>query len=62
VVTIADRGPYVGQRIIDLSRAAARELDFIKDGKTSVIVEVVEPAEGYSISDSVATDRIVTNY
>ncbi len=62
VVTIADRGPYVGRRIIDLSRAAARELDFIRDGKTNVIVEVVQPAEGYSISDSVATDRIVTNY
>lgn len=62
VVTIADRGPYVGKRIIDVSRSAARELNFIKDGKTTVKVEVIEPAAGYSISDSVAADRIVTNY
>lgn len=54
VVEITDRGPYVGDRIIDLSRAAAKELDFIKEGKTDVEIEVVEPAEGYSISDSVS--------
>lgn len=54
VVEITDRGPYAHNRIIDLSRAAAKELDFIQEGKTDVEIEVVEPAEGYSVSDSVS--------
>ena len=32
-VTINDRGPFVPERIIDLSRAAARKLGFIDSGK-----------------------------
>ena len=40
-VTINDRGPYVGGRIIDLSRAAARVLDMIKAGIANVRVELL---------------------
>jgi rare lipoprotein A len=36
VVRINDRGPYGRGRIIDLSRAAARELDMIRSGTTPV--------------------------
>jgi rare lipoprotein A len=39
-VEINDRGPYVAERIIDLSRAAARELGMLEDGLTRVRVEV----------------------
>src|ERR1700736_1738168 len=39
VVRIIDRGPYGRGRIIDLSRAAARELDMIRAGTTRVSVE-----------------------
>jgi rare lipoprotein A len=35
-VTINDRGPFVGKRIIDLSKAAASELGFRNRGVTSV--------------------------
>jgi rare lipoprotein A len=35
-VTINDRGPFVGSRIIDLSKAAATELGFRNRGTTSV--------------------------
>lgn len=35
-VTINDRGPFVGGRIIDLSKAAATELGFRNRGTTSV--------------------------
>ena len=35
-VRINDRGPYVGDRAIDLSRAAARKLDMEEDGTTQV--------------------------
>lgn len=41
-VRINDRGPFVEGRIIDLSRAAARELDFIEAGVVPVRVEIVE--------------------
>ncbi len=51
-VEILDRGPHVRGRIIDLSRAAAQRLGFVGDGLTDVKIEVVAPAEGYSVSDS----------
>jgi peptidoglycan lytic transglycosylase len=38
-VRINDRGPYVGDRAIDLSRAAAKELGMEKDGTTQVKIE-----------------------
>ena len=40
-VRINDRGPYVGNRIIDLSRAAAEEIDMIGPGVTAVQLTVV---------------------
>ncbi len=40
-VTVNDRGPLSHNRIIDLSYAAARRLDFIKQGTTLVKVEVL---------------------
>ena len=38
VVRITDRGPYGRGRIIDVSRAAARELDMIDSGTATVSV------------------------
>lgn len=37
-VTINDRGPFVGGRIIDLSKAAATELGFRNRGHTNVCI------------------------
>ncbi len=42
VVTITDRGPFARGRIIDVSRRAARKLDFLRDGTTKVRLDVVE--------------------
>ena len=39
VVRITDRGPYGRGRIIDLSRAAARELDMMSAGTAMVSIE-----------------------
>ena len=36
IVRINDRGPFVKGRMLDLSRAAARKLGFIRSGHTSV--------------------------
>lgn len=41
VVRINDRGPYVGTRIIDLSKSAAQAIDMIGPGTAAVTVEVV---------------------
>ena len=41
-VAINDRGPYVGNRVIDLSRAAATKLDMTDDGTARVRIEVAE--------------------
>jgi rare lipoprotein A len=38
-VEINDRGPYVGNRVIDLSRAAANALGFVESGLTLVRIE-----------------------
>lgn len=38
-VTITDRGPYVADRVIDLSTAAAKQLGMVKDGTTPVRIE-----------------------
>jgi len=38
-VRINDRGPYTGNRAIDLSSAAANKLDMKKDGTTGVKIE-----------------------
>lgn len=39
IVTINDRGPYHKNRIIDLSKAAARELDLVNSGIAKVRIE-----------------------
>jgi rare lipoprotein A len=44
VVRINDRGPFVRSRIVDLSRAAAVELDFVHRGITRVRLETVATA------------------
>jgi rare lipoprotein A len=42
VVRINDRGPYGHGRVIDLSEAAARQLDMIDAGVAPVTLEVVD--------------------
>ncbi len=42
VVRINDRGPFVGNRIIDLSYGAAKELDGVITGVMEVKVEVLK--------------------
>ena len=45
VVRVNDRGPFHGNRIIDLSRAAAVALGIIHDGVADVALEVVSPPQ-----------------
>lgn len=45
IVRVNDRGPFVGNRVIDLSYAAAHRLDMIKTGTARVRVEAIDPAQ-----------------
>ncbi|MEO5976115.1 MAG: septal ring lytic transglycosylase RlpA family protein [Chryseolinea sp.] len=58
-VTINDRGPYVEDRIIDLSRSAAEELGFINQGLAEVKLEITDPGDG-KVSDMGRTIDQVT--
>jgi rare lipoprotein A len=46
-VRITDRGPFIKGRIIDLSRASAREIDLIRAGTAKVRVTVIPPPKSY---------------
>jgi rare lipoprotein A len=43
VVRVNDRGPFVGNRIIDLSYTAAAKLDMLRNGTAMVDVRVIDP-------------------
>ncbi len=45
VVRVNDRGPFVGERVIDLSLAAARELGIVEPGTMPVRVSVIGPGD-----------------
>jgi rare lipoprotein A len=50
VVRVTDRGPFVGNRIIDLSYAAAREIESIGPGVVPVRLEIlsaIDPTAGF---------------
>jgi rare lipoprotein A len=42
IVRVNDRGPFVSARIIDISRAAAEQLDMIVTGTAPVIIQSIE--------------------
>src|SRR5204863_8627107 len=46
IVRINDRGPFVGDRIIDLSYTAAARLDMLLQGTAPVEVRVITPRAG----------------
>lgn len=50
VVRINDRGPFASNRVIDLSRTAAQELDVIRNGTARVRIEQLQ-AESLAVKD-----------
>lgn len=63
-VKINDRGPYVANRIIDLSKSAAEQLGFINQGLAEVRISILNPGDGkgnqYRTSPGVPTGDIVS--
>jgi rare lipoprotein A len=59
-VKVNDRGPFVKNRIIELSYGAAKELGFIAQGTTTVKIESLEPVNGsasYTVQAAVFTEE-----
>ncbi len=61
VIPINDRGPFVGNRIIDLSYGAAAQLGMTKEGLAKVRIEVVQTprafTERYTLQFGAFTER-----
>jgi rare lipoprotein A len=59
-VRINDRGPFVGGRIIDLSFAAAGEIDMVRSGTARVRLTVIDgpkPADSYAVQVAAFSDH-----
>ncbi len=61
VVRINDRGPFVRGRIIDLSKKAARKLDFIESGVVQVKLYIVENPDNHEKQSRHIPDNGVTD-
>lgn len=51
-VRVTDRGPFVHGRIVDLSLAAARQIDMVRSGTARVRLKVIRPPEKLPAAES----------
>ena len=58
IVRVNDRGPFHGDRIIDLSYAAAKKLGYSDQGTTNVEVSVIDPSDYQD--NAVASPQLVS--
>ncbi len=61
VVKVNDRGPFVGDRIIDLSYAAAARLDMLEAGKADVFIEALSSHEPVVAASGEAVETAVAD-
>lgn len=57
-VIINDRGPYVDNRVIDLSKSAADKLGFVNQGLAEVKVEVIDAGDGRNSGIGKTVDHV----
>ncbi len=60
-VTVNDRGPFVSDRLIDLSKTAATKLNFTATGTVRVKVEVVSIPDNQQENKTITTDNTSKN-
>lgn len=58
VVRINDRGPFHGNRVVDLSRAAAKQLGFLANGTANVRVEALKAGDSITPPPARATQSV----
>lgn len=56
-IKVNDRGPYRGNRIIDLSYGAAKEIDMIRKGEVKVGIKVIKMGDNSTVSNEDANDK-----
>lgn len=60
VVRVNDRGPFHDGRIIDLSYAAAKKLDYHKNGTAKVKIEVLTYEDETKVPDTLAAEPVTS--
>jgi rare lipoprotein A len=60
VVRVNDRGPFVGNRIIDLSYTAAAKLDMLRNGTAIVEVRAIDPAAAEPVTQTAIATAAAT--
>lgn len=58
-VVINDRGPYVENRILDLSKSAAEKLGFVNQGLADIRLEVIDAGDGKTSDPIKTVDHVV---
>lgn len=58
VVRINDRGPFGRGRVIDLSRAAAREIGLTRKGVAKVMLEVLSRSERFTLTGPLTLSQL----
>jgi rare lipoprotein A len=61
VAKVTDRGPYHGKRILDMSYAAAKRLDFVKRGSTQVEIRRLSRAEVEALRPELTQTDVASN-
>ena len=61
VAKVTDRGPYYGKRILDMSYAAAKRLDFVKRGSTQVEIRRLSRAEVDALRPELTQTDLASN-
>jgi len=61
VAKVTDRGPYHGKRILDMSYAAAKRLDFVKRGSTQVEIRRLSRAEVEALRPELTQTDLASN-
>lgn len=57
-VVVNDRGPYVENRVIDLSKSAAEKLGFVNQGLAEVRIEVIDAGDGKTSDPAKTIDHV----
>ncbi|MDP1559006.1 MAG: septal ring lytic transglycosylase RlpA family protein [Nitrosomonas sp.] len=60
IVRVNDRGPFLSNRIIDLSYTAAHKLDILSGGSGEVVVESILPGTNIHLRTNLATRSVKT--
>ena len=58
-VVVNDRGPYVENRVIDLSKSAAEKLEFVNQGLAEVKIEVIDAGDGKTSDPAKTIDHVM---